>query len=59
MNVSRHVCGTRTITIGFTMMFVCFPLTEWDNWKFHRLWHGRGWCVGPMRFSFRRETTER
>jgi len=53
----------REITVGFSMMLLCFPLTERYNWKLCRLWqqNGRrcGWCIGPLRISFEREIATR
>lgn len=57
MNITRHVCGPRTITLGFTLMVVCFPLTEWSNWMWQRTPNGR--CIGPFRISIKRETAQR
>lgn len=57
MNICRHMAERREITVGFTLMFVCFPLTEWGNWMWRRT--PSGVCIGPMRISLKRETAVR
>jgi hypothetical protein len=37
---------------GFTLGWMCFPLTELANWKWGREMPEQMFAVGPMRFEF-------
>jgi len=49
---------TRTITVGFSLMAVCYPPWEWSNWMLRKT-PGGCLCLGPMRLRLQRETAQR
>lgn len=49
----------RHITVGFSISAICFPFSEWSNWKWGRESKESMFCVGPMRFQATRITATR